>query len=203
MSPSNDTIKEKKGLPMKPGKSKMQYDPDHQGYIGVTSEGKRVFVDQDAWAEHEQADPPVPPEMLLDPDLWTSCVGDERIYYLDDDTSTFEQTLESFLEDKEAFAQALLTAGALRDHGGYYNIELLPDGYNLWNENYYGPITGILIGLPAISDEHYVLLLQAAESSDNDELVKELCGESDWILDQVESSLRIALEEAQKGTEDV
>jgi len=111
-------------------------------------------------------------------------------------TAEHTQVLESFFKDQKEFAQAVIDAGKLRDHGGYYEIFLYANEYKLYNQLYRGSRAGCtIIGIPAISDENYGDLVNEAGSSTDEALVKELCGESSWLLDGIAEDMREALTE--------
>lgn len=104
----------------------------------------------------------------------------------------YEQALQAFLNDEEEFALAVIDAGILADHGGYYNIELFTDGtYRLRNQLLGDESRGRMLGIPSLDDEDYSIIHNIAGTSDRDTLATTLCKES-WAMGNLRDDLETA-----------
>ena len=83
-----------------------------------------------------------------------------------------KQALETFLEDDNAFASAIISSTNAGFSGSGYSVELFLDGSHrvIWNDaigNRYEP-EGLVLGLPKLSDEDYQDLCKVAGDDTSD-----------------------------------
>lgn len=106
----------------------------------------------------------------------------------------YQAALDDFLNNEEAFAQAVIESGALQAHGGFFSIELFRDGtYQLRNENDRSDVTGRVIGVPSLSDEDYRELCHLAGTSDQKALVTAMLADG-WPLGGIRDTMQRALD---------
>lgn len=113
-------------------------------------------------------------------------------------TSKLNEALETFLENDDEFASAIISSTNAGFSGSGYSVELFPDGTHrvLWNDaigNRYEP-TGVVMSIPQLSDEEYRDLCEVAGEDTSDEnLVKELIVSGVDIMMETAHDLRNAL----------
>lgn len=114
------------------------------------------------------------------------------------ETQQLEKALESFLESED-FAEAVISSTNAGFAGSGYSLELFHDGTyrTLWSDaigNRYQP-SGVILGVPGLSDEDYRDLCEVAGSDTSDvNLARELEQWQEFLMATAEE-MRTALDE--------